>query len=73
MQIIQSIILGIVQGATEFVPVSSSAHLVIVPWLFGWDDPAFRSLGFDVALHMGTLVALVAFFCDRCGECVAAP
>jgi undecaprenyl-diphosphatase len=62
MQIIQSLILGIVQGLTEFIPVSSSAHLVIVPWLFGWDDPAFRSLGFDVALHLGTLVALVAYF-----------
>jgi undecaprenyl-diphosphatase len=62
MQLIQSIVLGIVQGLTEFIPVSSSAHLVIVPWLFGWDDPIFRSLGFDVALHMGTLVALVAFF-----------
>jgi undecaprenyl-diphosphatase len=62
MQFIQSLVLGIVQGLTEFIPVSSSAHLVIVPWLFGWDDPAFRSLGFDVALHMGTLVALVAFF-----------
>jgi undecaprenyl-diphosphatase len=62
MQLIQSIVLGLVQGLTEFIPVSSSAHLVIVPWLFGWDDPVFRSLGFDVALHMGTLVALVAFF-----------
>lgn len=62
MQVIQSIVLGLVQGLTEFIPVSSSAHLVIVPWLFGWDDPIFRSLGFDVALHMGTLVALVAFF-----------
>jgi undecaprenyl-diphosphatase len=62
MQIIQSLILGLVQGLTEFIPVSSSAHLVILPWLFGWDDPAFRSLGFDVALHMGTLAALVAFF-----------
>jgi undecaprenyl-diphosphatase len=62
MQLIQSIILGIVQGLTEFIPVSSSAHLVIVPWLLGWDDPLFRSLGFDVALHMGTLVALIAFF-----------
>jgi undecaprenyl-diphosphatase len=62
MQIIQSLVLGIVQGLTEFIPVSSSAHLVIVPWLLGWDDPVFRSLGFDVALHMGTLVALIAFF-----------
>jgi undecaprenyl-diphosphatase len=62
MQLIQAIILGIVQGLTEFIPVSSSAHLVILPWLFGWDDPLFRSLGFDVALHLGTLTAIIAFF-----------
>jgi undecaprenyl-diphosphatase len=62
MQILQSIALGLVQGLTEFIPVSSSAHLVVVPWLFGWDDPVFRSLAFDVALHMGTLVALLCFF-----------
>ena len=62
MQTLQSVVLGVVQGLTEFIPVSSSAHLVVVPWLFGWDDPLFRSLGFDVALHMGTLVALLAFF-----------
>ena len=62
MQAIQAIVLGLVQGLTEFIPVSSSAHLVIVPWLFGWDDPVFRSLGFDVALHMGTLLAVLAFF-----------
>lgn len=62
MQMLHAIVLGIVQGLTEFIPVSSSAHLVIVPWLFGWDDPVFRSLGFDVALHMGTLLAIVVFF-----------
>lgn len=62
MQLIQSIILGIIQGLTEFIPISSSAHLVIVPWLFGWQDPLFRSLGFDVALHLGTLTAIIAFF-----------
>lgn len=62
MQLIQTIALGIVQGLTEFIPVSSSGHLVIIPWLFGWDDPMFRSLGFDVALHLGTLTALIAFF-----------
>jgi undecaprenyl-diphosphatase len=56
---IQAIILGIVQGLTEFIPVSSSAHLIIVPWLFHWRDPG---LPFDVALHMGTLVALLWFF-----------
>jgi len=60
--ILQSIILGLVQGATEFIPVSSSAHLIIVPWLFGWTDPALTSLPFDVALHLGTLAAVLAFF-----------
>jgi undecaprenyl-diphosphatase len=59
---IQAAILGLVQGLTEFLPVSSSAHLVIVPWLFGWRDPAINSLAFDVALHMGTLVAVLAYF-----------
>jgi undecaprenyl-diphosphatase len=62
MQLIQSIVLGLIQGLTEFIPISSSAHLVIVPWLFGWQDPLFRSLGFDVALHLGTLTAIIAFF-----------
>ncbi len=60
--IIESIILGFVQGATEFIPVSSSAHLIIVPWLLGWTDPALTSLPFDVALHLGTLAAVLAFF-----------
>ncbi len=60
--VIQAIILGIVQGATEFIPVSSSAHLIIVPWLFGWNDPALTSLSFDVALHLGTLLAVLVFF-----------
>ncbi len=60
--IIQSIILGLVQGLTEFIPISSSAHLIIVPWLFGWTDPALTSLPFDVALHLGTLLAVLAYF-----------
>jgi undecaprenyl-diphosphatase len=59
---IQAVILGAVQGLTEFIPISSSAHLVIVPWLFGWHNPALTGLPFDVALHMGTLVAVVCFF-----------
>lgn len=59
MSTIQAIILGIVQGLTEFLPVSSSAHLVIVPWLFGWDDPG---LAFDAALHLGTLAAVLVYF-----------
>ncbi len=62
MNIVQAIILGIVQGLTEFIPISSSAHLVIIPWLFNWNDPALESLTFDVALHLGTLVALLVFF-----------
>ena len=59
MTIIQAVILGIVQGLTEFMPISSSAHLIIIPWLFHWDDPG---LAFDIALHLGTLVALLWFF-----------
>lgn len=59
MEIIQAIILGIVQGITEFLPISSSAHLVLVPWIFGWEDPG---LTFNVALHFGTLIAVVSYF-----------
>lgn len=56
---LQAIVLGIVQGLAEFLPISSSAHLIIVPWLFHWKDPG---LVFDVALHMGTLVALLVYY-----------
>ena len=59
MTLLQAIILGAVQGATEFLPISSTAHLVLVPWFFGWTDPG---LGFDIALHLGTLVALLLYF-----------
>lgn len=59
MTLLQAIVLGAIQGATEFLPVSSSAHLLILPWLLGW---APQSLTFDVALHMGTLVAVLAVF-----------
>ncbi len=62
MHYLQAVILGIIQGLTEFIPISSSAHLIIVPWVFNWNDPALESLTFDVALHLGTLVALLAFF-----------
>lgn len=62
MLILQAIILGLIQGLTEFIPISSSAHLVIVPWLFKWDNPILESLTFDVALHLGTLVAILLFF-----------
>ena len=60
--ILQAIILGIVQGLTEYIPISSSAHLIIVPWLFHWQDPVLTNLAFDVALHMGTLLAVLWFF-----------
>lgn len=55
----QAVVLGFVQGLGEFLPISSSAHLVLVPWFFGWTDPG---LTFDVALHVGTLVAVVLYF-----------
>ncbi|HTX73892.1 MAG TPA: undecaprenyl-diphosphatase UppP [Rectinemataceae bacterium] len=58
----QSAILGLVQGITEFLPISSSAHLIIVPWLFNWTNPTIDSLSFDVALHLGTLLAVLVFF-----------
>ena len=67
MTYIQALILGLVQGLTEFIPVSSSAHLVVVPWLFGWTNPALTSLPFDVALHLGTLVAVLVLLCRRLG------
>ena len=60
--VLRAIVLGILQGITEFVPISSSGHLIIVPWLLGWDDPALISLSFDVALHLGTLAAVLGFF-----------
>jgi undecaprenyl-diphosphatase len=59
MDIIQAIVLGIVQGATEFIPVSSSGHLVLVPWALGWPNPG---LLFDTMLHWGTLAAVVTYF-----------
>lgn len=58
MTIIQSIILGIVQGLTELLPISSSAHLFLIPWIFNWSIPE----SFDVALHFGTLLAIGIFF-----------
>ena len=59
MEIYQSIILGAVQGLTEFLPISSSAHLNVFPWIFNWQP---LSDGMDVALHIGTLLALIIFF-----------
>ncbi|MFH0771392.1 MAG: undecaprenyl-diphosphatase UppP [Candidatus Omnitrophota bacterium] len=59
MSLIQSVVLGIVQGVGEFLPISSSAHLILTPWFLGWKP---HSLSFDVALHCGTLLAVIAYF-----------
>ncbi|NLH26908.1 MAG: undecaprenyl-diphosphatase UppP [Syntrophomonadaceae bacterium] len=59
MTIWQSVVMGLVQGLGEFLPISSSAHLVLVPWFFNWLDPG---LTFDIALHIGTLIAVIAYF-----------
>ncbi|MEZ5401444.1 MAG: undecaprenyl-diphosphatase UppP [Bryobacteraceae bacterium] len=59
MSIFQVIVLALIQGLTEFLPVSSSAHLALAPWLLGWKDPG---LDFDIALHFGTLLAVVVYF-----------
>jgi undecaprenyl-diphosphatase len=59
MPIYQAVVLAIVQALTEFLPISSTAHLVLIPWLFGWKD---AGLTFDVALHAGTLVAVIIYF-----------
>ena len=59
MSLFQAVVLGLVQGLSEFLPVSSSAHLSLVPWMFGWRDPG---LPFDVALHLGTLAAVLWYF-----------
>lgn len=55
----EAIVLGLVQGLTEFLPISSSGHLILVPWLAGWEEPG---LAFDAALHLGTLLAVFAYF-----------
>jgi undecaprenyl-diphosphatase len=62
--VIQAIILGLVQGATEFLPVSSSGHLVLVPWILGWQPPG---VAFDAILHLGTLLAVVGVFWRELG------
>lgn len=64
MPILHAIVLGLVQGLSEFLPISSSGHLLLVPWAFGWNDLDDASIkkAFDVALHLGTLVAVVGYY-----------
>jgi undecaprenyl-diphosphatase len=59
MTALEALVLGIIQGVTEFLPISSSGHLVLVPWLFGWSEPG---LAYSAFLHWGTLLAVLAFF-----------
>ena len=59
MSILEAIVYGILQGLGEFLPISSTAHITLAPWFFGWKDPG---LAFDIALHLGTLAAVVIFF-----------
>jgi undecaprenyl-diphosphatase len=65
----QALVLGLIQGFTEFLPISSSAHLSLTPWLLGWQDPG---LAFDVALHFGTLVAVLWYFRVEWGKLISA-
>ncbi len=69
MNIPEALVLGLVQGLTEFLPVSSSGHLVIVPYLLGWDMP---STSFDIVLHLGTMVAVLAYFWKDIVDIIAA-
>ena len=59
MDLLEVIVLGAVQGITEFLPISSSGHLIIVPWILGWEE---QGLAFDVALHIGTLISVLWYF-----------
>lgn len=59
MSFLQALVLGVIQGLAEFLPISSSAHLALTPWLFGWEPPG---LAFDASLHLGTLIAVLWYF-----------
>src|SRR5262245_21446802 len=68
MTALHAVVLGLVQGATEFLPVSSSGHLILVPVLLGWPD---QGLAFDAAVHLGTVLALLIYFRGEIGSLVA--
>jgi undecaprenyl-diphosphatase len=72
VDLFHALILGLVQGLTEFLPISSSAHLLIVPWLFGWTEQSLTSIQFDVALHMGTVLAVLSYFAADWRRLIAA-
>jgi undecaprenyl-diphosphatase len=69
MTVFQALVLGILQGLAEFLPISSSAHLALAPWAFGWPEPG---LSVDVALHVGTLVAVLVYFRDEWAKLIVA-
>jgi undecaprenyl-diphosphatase len=70
MTLVQAIILGIIQGLTEFIPVSSSAHLVLTPYFFGWNIPIEEAFPFDVLVQLGTLAAVIIYFWKDLAEIV---
>lgn len=72
MLFLPSLLLGLVQGLAEFLPISSSAHLILVRWMCGWTDPVLNSLSFDVALHLGTLTAILVVFASDWRRILAA-
>lgn len=61
-ELVHAIVIGAIQGLTEFLPISSSAHLIVIPRILGWEDPFLNSATFDVMLHAGTLIALFVYF-----------
>src|SRR5208283_405273 len=65
MTTVQSVIMGAVQGVTEFLPISSSAHLVVIPWIFHMDEGNIHKLTYDVVLHFGTLLSLLVVYAGR--------
>ena len=69
MDLVQAIVLAIVQGLSEFLPISSSGHLVLIPHFFGWTD---QGLAFDVAVHIGTLLAVLIYFRRQLGTMATA-